>query len=346
VSANLKLKKLRSATYFSLEESFRNVVGTPVISCVQSGNGLQRAGIYTLTFTAVTPGGTGTVHIATPDPHNPSRDPGGKVVNLDGATVYDNIIEGLRLVFSDGGAFNDSWTATVYYGAFYDSADATEQSVLNEGVVEAGTTVGTDRVVVENVGGDLSASSTVRVVNGVRYVNSGSSIPFTKIDYTEVSQTANFDPGYGISFANSATGVIDIRVDGLTYDVKRIDTGVIFPGGAGVPRDSLTVLEWTAGPLTGLRFVLNTSTANGSTATIYVADGARFIELAPDVSGSAGTWQAGTTPLTLTEDGGAIIGEIGAGTRAFFHQRVKSLSTDSPVGNQRHWRYILRGLGV
>lgn len=345
MAADLRLKKLRSATYWSLEESFRNSVGTPIISVAKAGNGLQRAGIYTLTFTAVTPGGTGTCIISTTDPHNPSRDSGGKVVNLNGSTAYTNIVEGLSIVFSSSGSFNDSWIGIVYYGAFRDTTDSTDQSVLNEGIVEAGTTAGTDRVVVDNVGSDLSASTTVRVVNGVRYVlTSGSSI--TKIDYTEISQTANFSPGYAITFANAATGIIDIRVGGLTYNVRRIDTGVTFPGGAGVPRDDTTWLEWEAGPLTGLRFILSASTGNTSTATIFVSDGARLVEIAPDVAGSAGTWQAATTPLQLTEDGGGILGEIGPGEKAFFHQRVKSLSTDSPIGNQRHWRYVLRGLGV
>lgn len=347
MAASLKVKKLRGGVYWGLEESSRNVTGTPIISVAKSGTGNQRAGIYVLTFTNVVPGTSATCHVACADPHNPSRDAVGKPVLLDGTTVHKTIIEGLQLVFSASLSFNSGWEGRVYYGAFYDTNDSTEQSVLNEGTVEAGTTVGTDRLVVENEGSDLAASCSVRVVNGVRFVNdAGTAIK--SIAYTEVNLIANLG-GYAITYDNfvdASPDTIDVLVDGLTYDIKRIDTGVSFPGGAGVPMDGVTVLEWTAGPLAGLRFVLDTSTDVTDESTIYVSDGARLVEIAPDVGGSPGTWQAGTTPLTITQDGGAVIGEIAAGTRAFFHERIKSLSTDSPVGNQRHFRNVTRGLGV
>lgn len=349
MAANLRLYEILSATYHSLEESKRDVVGTAIISVAKAGNGLQRAGIWTLTFNTVNPGVSAVCVVASADPHDPSRNSGGVAVLLDGSTVHTNVIEGLGLVFSSGVGFNSSWTSTVYYGAYYDSGAAADRSITRVGQVTAGASSTARRIAVRNDGADLAASAQVVVVNGVRFTH-GSGTPFVKLEYTEISQTANFDPGYAITFANKNTtptpDVVDILVDGSTYDVKRIDTGEAFPGGSAVPMDGATVLEWTSGPLTGLRFVLASSTANSDTATIFVSDGARLVKIAPDVSGSEGTYQAGTTALQLTEDGGLNAGEIGAAATAFFWTKVVTQGSDSPVGNERHWRFVAKGLSV
>jgi len=281
------------------------------------------------------------------DPHDPSRSTGTAVL-LDGTTVHTDVIEGLGLVFSSSGSFNSSWTAQVYYGAFYDSSDQTENSILRFGTIVAGDDSGAQRLAIRNDGGDLSASTTIQVVNGVRFVFV-SGTPLVLVDYTEGNPTANFNPGYDMTFDNKVVGspsTVDVLIDGNNYDIQRIDTGTSFPGGAGVPMDGNTVLEWTSGPLTGVRFVLSTALTDTDEATLYVSDGARLVQFAPDLSGSPGTYQAGTTPLQLTEDGGSNPGEVGPAATAFCWIKIHSLATDSPVGNERFSRLVLKGLSV
>jgi len=348
MAANLRLYSLKGGTYFLLEESKRDTVGTAIISVAKAGDNLQRSGIWTLTFNTVVPGVSATCVVTATDPHDPSNNPSGTSVVLDGSTVHYDVIEGLALVFSSSGSFNSSWTSVVYYGVFYDSSDSSTNSILRNGIIVAGNSSTPERISVRNDGSDLSASTTVQVVNGVRFVAT-SGDPFVLIDHTDVNPTANFSPGYAITFANKVSGspdTIDILIDGGTYDVERIDTGASYPGGAGVPMDGTTVLEWTSGSLSGVRFVLATSTANTDTATIYVSDMARLIQVAPDLSGSPGTYQAATTPLQLTEDGGSNPGEIAASNVAFFWIKTVTLGTDTPVGNERFARVILKGLGV
>jgi len=93
--------------------------------------------------------------------------------------------------------------------------------------------------------------------------------------------------------------------------------------------------------------ILDTSIVdNTPTATIYISDGAQFVETAPDVSGVPGTWQAGTTQLELTEDGGTTQGEIGPGNTAFYWQRFKSGGAATPDLNIRLWSavYVTKGV--
>lgn len=349
MSANLRLYEIRSAAYHLLEESIRNTVGTPLVSIAKAGDGRQRAGFWTLTFTDVVPSVSAKVVVASDDPHDPSRNASGVTIALDGTTIHTQVIKGLGIVFSSSASFTGAWTARAYYGGYYNTGDATEQSVTRAGTVEAGSDSTEKRIACRNDGADLSATSTVRAVNGV-YFEEVAGTPLVSIDYTEVPATANFAPGYLLTFANKNTAptpdVIDVLIDGLTYDVKRIDTGVAFPGGAGVPIDSATVLEWTAGPLTGVRFVLFASTANSDQARVFVSDGARLVKIAPDLSGSPGVYQAASTPLQLTEDGGLVNGEVGPSNTAFFWTKVSTQVSDSPVGNERHWRFVTRGLSV
>lgn len=348
MAANLRLYSLKGATYFSLEESIRNTIGTPLVSVAKAGNNLQRAGLWTLTFQTVVPAVSATCIVSSADPHDPSRNLTGVTVSLNGTTVHTNIVQGLGLVFSNGGGFNSTWEAKVYYGVFYDTSDSTENSILRVGTVVAGADSTPRRLAVRNDGSDLSAASEVTVVNAIT-VTAGSGTPVKTLAYTEQNAIANFTPGYAITFANRVAGppvLIDVRIDGSTYDMMRMDTGVIYPGGAGVVADGNTVLQWVSGPLTGIQVILNTSVANTDTINFKVSDASSKVQTAPDMGGAPGTWQSGIVPLALTEDGWNVNGEIRAGMIAFYWQRVHTMATDSPIGNQRVGRIILKGLGT
>lgn len=347
MAANLRLYTIKGGTYFLLEESLLNVVGTPLISVAKAGNGLQRSGLWTLAFNTVVPGVSAVCVVTCDAPHDPSISTG-VAVALDGTTVHKGVIEGLGLVFSSSGSFNSSWTGKVYYGEFHDVADNSDNATLNAGIVVAGASSSAKRIACRNDGGDQAASCTVRVVNGVRNVPL-SGTPIVSIDYTDVSQAPNMSPGYLMTFANKVTGppaTIDVLIDGGTFDIQRLDTGDVFPGGAGVPMDGTTVLLFLSGSLAGLRFVLASSTANTDQERLYVSDGARLWKIAPDLGGSPGTYQPATTALQLTEDGGSTPGQLLPSNTAFFWTQLVTLGTDSPVGNERFTRFIVEGLGV
>lgn len=346
--ANLRPYFLKGGNYFSLEESFRNLVGTPIISVTKAPSNRQRSGIYTLTFNTVVPGVSAICMIATADPHDPSRNVGGESVLLDGTTQQVSIVEGLSIVLSAAGAFNSTWSAVIYYGVFFDTTDSTENSILRFGTIVAGADSAEKRIAVRNDGSDLAASCQAIAVNAITQEDVSGN-PIKSVGYTETSAVTNFNPGYLVTFSNRLAGTpvhIDVRVDAATYDLIRLDTGVVFPGGAAVPADGLTQLQWTSGPLTGIIIVLNTSVANTDQTRFRVSDASNQIKIAPDLAGAAGTYQSGTVPLQLTEDGGAIPGEIRAGMVGFFWMKVHTLGTDSPANNQRVGRLVLRGLGV
>jgi hypothetical protein len=159
MAANIRIYSIKGETYFLLEESVRNDVGTPIVSVAKATNNLARAGIYTLTFTAITPGVQATCVVAAIDPHDPSRNPGGVTVLLDGTTVHANVIEGLGLVFSSSGSFNSSWTGRIFYGAFYDSSDSSTNSITREGTIVAGSDSTPQRLAARNDGSERGGSS-------------------------------------------------------------------------------------------------------------------------------------------------------------------------------------------
>jgi hypothetical protein len=76
--------------------------------------------------------------------------------------------------------------------------------------------------------------------------------------------------------------------------------------------------------------------------TFYVRSGYDDCELAPDVTGSPGTWQA--PPLTLTESG-ETTGTITASGYAYFWFRV-NLDAAATPGARKLYTVRARGLTV
>jgi len=105
-----------SGVWVDIRSRFTNSVGTPIVSADPNDICAGIAGDYTLSFEDVTPGDSATVKVQTSSPDNPYRDATGKSVDLDGATVYRNIVGGVDLVFSDDGDFDDTYEAEIRVG--------------------------------------------------------------------------------------------------------------------------------------------------------------------------------------------------------------------------------------
>lgn len=358
MSTTLNEYKIYSATYKRLDggggedESWRNIVGTPVISIITNGEGNLLAGLYTLTFAtgSVVPGVTATCKINSADPKNPNINLVGVTVQIDGSTLNINVIRGLSIVFSSSGSFTESWSAEVYVGAYYDAVPGVER-VTAFGTIDAGDTSDEERLAIRNDGSTIGIDCSVQIVNKTRFVHTNGT-PFAKMYQLQLNPTADADlDGEPVTFSNYTAGspkTIDMQVGGVGYNMENLNTGESHPGGAALEIDGTTPYKFADGTkYQGVVIVLSTTIVdNTPTADIFISDGAQFVEIAPDLSGAAGTWQDGTTNLELTEDGGSNPGEIGPANTAFYWQRFKCGGAATPDLNMRLWAAIYVAKGV
>jgi hypothetical protein len=359
MSTQLNEYKIDAGNYKRLDgaggenQSWRNTTGTPITSVTPNAEGNLVAGIYNISFAtgSVVPGVSATALIGCSDPKNPNINTSpGVTVNLDGSTPNKNVIRGLDVVFSSSGSFNESWAGKVYTGAYYDATSG-EVRVTAFGTQDAGQTSAGQRIALRNDGSTIGIDCSVKIVNKARYQHTNGT-PFVKTYQLQLNPTADADLlGKAVAFANYTAGsppTIDMTVGGVSYDLVNLNTGTTYPGGAALPIDGVTLLKFADGTkYQGVVIVLSTTIMdNTPTATIYVSDGAQFVEIAPDVSGAPGTYVAGTAGLTLTEDGGSNPGEIGPGSTAFYWQRFKSGGSATPDLNIRLWAAVYVAKGV
>ena len=359
MSTTLNEYKIDAGNYKRLDgaggenQSWRNTTGTPIVSVTPNEEGNLVAGLYTLTFAtgSVVPGVSATCLIASADPKNPNINlsPGVAVV-LDGSTPNKGVIRGLSIVFSSSGSFNEGWTAKAYIGAYF-VAPSTETRVTAFGTQDAGAISPAQRLAIRNDGDTIGIDCSVKIVNKARFKHTNGT-PFTKMYQLQLNPTADTDTlGKAVAFSNYTPGspkTIDMTVGGTGYTMVNLNTGQSHPGGAALVIDGVTPYKFADGTkYQGVVIILDTSIVdNTPTATIYVSDGAQFVEIAPDVAGVPGTWQPGTTALTLTQDGGSNPGEIGVGLTAFYHTRFKSGGAATPALNMRLWAAIYQAKGV
>jgi len=350
--------KLDGGTYYSLNggggenKSWRNITGTPIISVTPNGEGNLIAGIYTITFAtgSVTPGTNANALVSCDDPHNPNINQSGITVSLDGSTAANNVIQGLNIVFSDSSSFAENWEAKIYVGSYWKSSTSEEISVTCLHAQDAGVTTDGERLCLKNDGTTVAIDCSVMVVNKARFKNTNQRV-FKSLTQRQYNPTADDNNnGASVTLANFQTGTpntVDLLVGGVGYNMTDLNTGNQHNNGAALKADGVTPYMFNAGTkYQGIVIVLDANIASsGPTATLWISDGAQFIELAPDVSGAAGTWQNGTTKLTLTEDG-KTSGEISAGGAAFFWFRFKSGGTATPDRNQRTWTFVYEAKGV
>jgi hypothetical protein len=136
---------------------------------------------------------------------------------------------------------------------------------------------------------------------------------------------------YHITTANQsgsgASRTIDILVDGANVTVTDESTGGS-SSSTGLHCDGRSY-KITSGNLTDVEFILDQSVTNSSTANILVFAPAD-LQIAPDVSGVAGTY--GITDVTLTESGQSS-GVITASGAAYFWERTLVPFTANTASN-------------
>jgi len=314
-------KILVGAAWTGSAARFLNNAGTPLLSAADNASGEALADEYTLTLSAATPT-TGTITVQTVSPNNPYK---GRVVTgvlRDGATVYDNIIPGISLVFANAAWANGN-NATVYVGSYLGTFDAfgpeagagqaaTRHQVVNDGtgaVANAAAKLLTQSVHVRKVG---------RVFAYVKAFAPGAT------EKVAGGGSSRIEP-YRITLANVAgagaakTG--DLQVDGVTLGagtILNLSTGEA-EDGVGLrmiaPSYAYRILT---GPLSGVEFALSALGATGDTANILIFP-SRYMQIAPDADGVAGTY--GTADVPLTQPGQSS-GVIQPGGVAYYWSRL------------------------
>lgn len=291
-----------SGSWVNSNARFTNVGGTPIVSVAESGSGEAIADEYTITFSAVG-GGTGTGTIGTSSPNNPYK---GRVVTgiaLDGATVVTNVIPGLGIVFNAATANGNS--ATIFAGAFL-------------GVFEsfgAGADVPSDGIrhqVTNNGAADVSAAVATLLPMAISYRKTG--IVFNYIKTFAEGATEKIAGGgstktlpYALkAIAISGSGpskIATLQVDGVTLGADSlldITTGLSVSG-TGIKATSTPYpYRVLTGPLTGLEFAISASVATNDIENVLIFP-SRFVQIAPDVAGSEGTY--GIVDVDLTQSG-------------------------------------------
>jgi len=321
----------------SLQSRFENTISTPILSISWLDNGEAIAGDYTVAAT-----GASTVNVTCSDPKNEHVQTG-KTVVADDATINEDVVPGVGIVFSSSLA--SGWTAKVSVGGFMDGAGAVARR-FNVGTIEAGELSTQRRIAAVNVGSESSSETEVYSLPGffIRGNDVDEFVAFLK-NHSDPGRHALATPGdYVLTFADYqdlATDTVDVYVnkDGggavKAIEDAALDETMYEYGVAGYIDGS--------DALPGLSIsLIDNGDPTSKTFTINVREGDDWIEFAPDVTGAPGTWQSG--PLTLTESGQSS-GVITSSGNAFFWVRVNVPSSASP-GDMRFANLRSRGLTV
>lgn len=299
-----------------------NGTGTPVSAAAANGDGRAIADDYSFTFTGVTATVTGTVHVAASSPNNPY---GGQsfVVNLDNTTEYKDVIPGLTLKFSNSGSFGNTWTAAIHVGEFLGTFDAfgggagVPSAGVRHRVINGGTgAVSASKATLDTIAKwvkitghvfdtirNFAAGATEKQAGG----GSNQVIPYA----ITISATAGSGP----------TKTVTVSVDGTPFatdTLTDLSTGVDQNGTLVKAVSPGRFYRVNSGDLEGLEFAIDATAADGDEANVLIFE-SRFIQLAPDVSGSAGAWDI--TDIVLTQAGQSA-GVIQPAGTAFFWRRV------------------------
>lgn len=314
---------------------WENTINTPIISASYDRNGKAVAGVYTITGAS-----SSTIDITAEDPKSELAGTGITVV-ANGTTVND--LGFAQVVLS--GSLAVGWTAVVSLGSLM-AGDGSTSRRLNVGIVESGDMSTQRKITAVNVGTEVSADSKVYALPG--YFIEGVGVE----DYVAVLKN-HTDPAradiaiagdYDLTFDDLDTGppqTHDVWVDDGGGAVKCIEDaefdGTLYQYGEPGYIDAADGLRGLA-----IGFTVDPGDASAKTFTIHVRDSSSWVEFAPDVSGSPGTWQSG--PLTLTETG-QVSGVITASGQVHFWVRLNVPDSADP-GDMRLYTLRARGLTI
>jgi hypothetical protein len=310
--AGLVPKILIGGVWTTVSARLANQVGTPLVSATLVYEFRLIPDEYVLTFSDVVPGVSATVTVAcsVPNPYNGTS----FSVDLDGVTEYDDIIPGLRLVFSDSGSFDDSWGLVVVAGlplgvknAFPPEAGQSTQFMVQ--VVNTGAAAGSDCKAL------LRPALKVVKKTGVVFADAK---PFA--DQAVAKLTLGVVSPYVFSVSNvtgsGSSKEMDCAVDGLPFDVLNLTTE------AETTSEELNVVDWyriISGDLTGTEFKLSEEALSGDFENVLVFE-PEFITIAPFDNGAPGDFGQDDVPLTTQDE---LEGTIPAAGEAFFYIDVR-----------------------
>lgn len=313
---------LISAVWTATLARLANTTGTPVVSATANGDGRSIADTYALVFTSVSAGVSADVTVTTGSPNNPYN---GETftVNLDGTTVYSEIIPGVDLIFSSSGSFTSSWAATVTCGVPEGTFDAFGGGA---GVPSAGV-----RHRVENTGTGAVSDAKARLLSMAKWTAITGKVFDTVRPFADDAVEKQAGGGssrimpYVITISavagSGSSKTCTVSVDGVALpadSLRDLSTGATQAGTLVKAVSPGHFYRVILGDLEGLEFAVDAGVANGDEANVLIFE-SRFIQIAPDVSGVAGTY--GTADITLTQSGQAS-GVIQPGGVAYFWRRV------------------------
>lgn len=317
---------------------FENTVNTPFVDVEYLDDGEAFCDFYTVAATSGS-----AVDVTSEDTKNEVVGTGISVT-ADGSTWNYGVIPGCRIKFSVSLA--NGWTGVIGIGCLVSSGGALTDR-FNVGIVQAGTNSTQRRIVCVNVGSETSAETAIHALPGL-FIEDGAQPWVTRIaQHTDVARHASATPGtYVLTWgdyvsASPDTADLYVNKDGggavLCIEDAKLDGTTVYQHGSGNGYSDAN------DALPGMQIIL---AANGNpTAQTYdveVREGYAYVELAPDVTGSPGTWQA--PPLTITESG-ETAGTITASGLAYFWFRL-NLPAGATPGDRRLITLRSRGLTV
>lgn len=317
---------------------WENTVNTPFVDVEYLDDGEAFCDFYTVAATS-----SSAVNVTAEDTKNEVTGTGISVV-ADGSTWNYGVVPGCRIKFSVSLA--NGWTGVIGIGCLVSTGGALSDR-FNVGIVQAGTSSTQRRIVAVNVGSETSAETAVYALPGL-FINDAAQPWVTRVaQHTDTARHASATAGsYVLTFSDYQTGSPDtadvyVNKDGggavLAIEDAKLDGQEVYQYGSGNGYSD------AADALPGMQIIF---AANGNisayTFTIEVRDGYSWIELAPDVTGSPGTWQS--PPLTITESG-ETSGTITASGAAYFWFR-STLPAGATPGDRRLFTLRSRGLTV
>jgi len=313
---------------------WENTVSTPIISATWLGDGEAVSDVYTVEATSAS-----TVNVTAEDAKSEVEGTGISVTADDSTPNY-GVVPGVAIVFSSSLA--NGWTAKVSTGSLMDSGGVTTDR-FNVGVVESDAMSTQRRIVAVNVGSEDSVDTEIYVLPGffleddaqpwIEYIQN-----HTDPARADLAVEGDFDITYA-DFQTATPDTVDVYVDDGGGAVKTIEDakmdGTLYQHGVAGYIDGVDGFLGL-----GFAFVNDPGDPSAQTHTFHVRKSWSYAELAPDVTGSPGTWQA--PPLTVTESG-KTTGTIEASGYAIFWFRLNVPSSATP-GDRK--LYVLRPRGL
>lgn len=306
--------------------------GFNTASCVLDGDGRELADVYTLTAS----GASGThadITVTTASGRGPYNNYVIGAVTFDGSTRHD-IVPGVALVTNSTTPAN-GWVTTVKVGVWtgLQTAGNPTGAVLDysDGVDDPGATTGSPgdpgfigKFAIKNVGAEATVNSLAAFRPRVKIYDKTAPRAFQYGQVTSDGPSEKVDGSNQIqpipcTFANYTAGSPDtidvLKNDGggvSSFNVIDVETNTV-QASLGLLMDGSTRYQVDDGAsyLDEWLFVLATTARDTSVENALVFN-KRHAWIAPDVSGSPGTWTQSTVTLTQSGQPSGVINPAGA----------------------------------